>query len=85
MEVAARKLDDAGNVECTVTDDGAGIPAELIDKVFDKHETDGTKDGHGLGLAIFKTFVEAHDGTVAVESIEGEGAIFRFTLPRKVD
>ena len=85
VEVHARKLDDQGSVECTVRDDGAGIPRDLIDKVFDKNETDGSKDGRGLGLAIFKTFVEAHDGTVAVESVEGEGATFRFTLPRKVD
>ena len=36
----------------------------------------------GLGLAIVKTFVEAHDGTVTVESVEGQGSTFRFTLPR---
>ncbi len=69
-----------------VADNGAGIPAEMIDKIFDKGETDPqSSTGLGLGLTIVKTFAEAHGGTVAVESEEGMGATFRFTLPsRKV-
>ncbi len=45
-------------------------------------ETDPNRDGVGLGLAIVKTFVEAHDGKVTVESVQGQGSTFRFTLPR---
>jgi two-component system, OmpR family, phosphate regulon sensor histidine kinase PhoR len=71
-------------VECWVKDNGAGIPASRIDSVFHPLETDPQRDGTGLGLAIVKTFVEAHHGTVAVESVEGEGSHFRFTLPRTV-
>jgi len=71
-----------GAVECRVTDGGAGIPAALVDKVFDKFESDQHNDaGWGLGLAIVKTFVEAHGGVIAVESREGHGTTFRFTLP----
>jgi two-component system phosphate regulon sensor histidine kinase PhoR len=70
--------------ECWVTDNGAGIPRDRIDKVFEALETDPERDGIGLGLAIVKTFVEAHDGRVTVESIEGQGSTFRFTLPRTV-
>ena len=51
-------------------------------KVFEPLETDPERDGIGLGLAIVKTFVEAHDGKVSVESVEGQGSTFRFTLPR---
>lgn len=69
-------------VECWVSDDGAGIPRSRIDKVFEALETDPQRDGAGLGLAIVKTFVEAHDGEVSVESVEGKGCTFRFTLPR---
>jgi two-component system phosphate regulon sensor histidine kinase PhoR len=71
-----------GTLECWVHDNGEGIPPDRLAKVFDKSETDPEKDGGwGLGLAIVKTFVEAHDGAVSVESKEGLGSTFRFTLP----
>jgi two-component system sensor histidine kinase ChvG len=50
--------------------------------IFDKLETDPEReDGTGLGLAIVKSFIEEHGGTVTVESEEGAGSTFRFTLP----
>ena len=79
--VDARDATADGGVECFVRDDGQGIPADRIQAVFDKFETDPGKDGEGLGLAIVKSFVEAHGGTVAVESEPGAGSTFRFTLP----
>ena len=80
--IGARESGAEGAVECTVSDNGAGIPQERLARVFDKSETDpGKEDGSGLGLAIVKTFVEAHDGKVSVESREGQGSTFRFTLP----
>ena len=82
--VGAQELVEQGFIECWVSDNGAGIPAALIDKVFDKGETDSVHDGGmGLGLAIVKSFAEAHGGAVCVESTEGCGATFRFTLPTK--
>lgn len=77
--IGAQRCGADGGVECWVSDNGAGIPAEHLGTVFDKLETDGS--GLGLGLAIVKTFVEAHDGTVTVESKEGFGSTFRFSLP----
>ncbi len=69
-------------VECWVSDNGAGIPAERQEKVFDKLETDPVdKGGMGLGLAIVRQFVEAHGGRVSVESELGRGSTFRFTIP----
>lgn len=80
--IGARTVDDGGEVECWVSDNGAGIPADLISKVFDQGETDLVNvGGTGLGLAIVKTFTEAHGGAVTVESTEGVGSMFRFTLP----
>lgn len=80
--IGARLMGEDGTVECFVRDNGEGIPEELRSIVFDKHEKDPEKEGGlGLGLTIVKTFVEAHDGVVTVESELGVGSTFRFTLP----
>lgn len=84
VTIGARDAGPNERAECWVTDNGAGIARERIDKVFEALETDPERDGIGLGLAIVKTFVEAHDGIVTVESVEGEGSTFRFTLPRSI-
>ena len=82
--IAARSLGESAGVECTVSDNGEGIAEEQLAKIFDKYETHPDKsDGFGLGLAIFKTFIEAHDGVVSVESQLGIGSTFRFTLPAR--
>jgi two-component system phosphate regulon sensor histidine kinase PhoR len=78
------KLNEKGCVECWVTDDGAGIPAEILGSIFEKGESDAsTNNSTGLGLAIVQLFTEAHGGTVTVESEEGKGSTFRLTLPCK--
>ncbi len=84
--IGARALAAESAVECWVGDNGAGIPEEMLEKVFDKGETDPAgPGGTGLGLAIVKTFTEAHGGTVTVESKEGAGSTFRFSLPTKAN
>ncbi|MGI8980625.1 MAG: sensor histidine kinase [Pirellulaceae bacterium] len=84
--IGAREHGAEGAVECWVSDNGTGIPAELLEKVFDKGETDpANAGGTGLGLAIVKTFTEAHGGKVTVESKEGVGSTFRFLLPTKAN
>jgi two-component system, OmpR family, phosphate regulon sensor histidine kinase PhoR len=85
--IGARELAADGVVECWVSDNGAGIPAALLETVFefDKAKTESSESdgGTGLGLAIVKTFAEAHGGEVAAESTEGVGSTFRFTLPAR--
>jgi two-component system, OmpR family, phosphate regulon sensor histidine kinase PhoR len=76
---------NAETVTCVVHDNGAGIPLEMLAKVFDKLATDPEKTGTGLGLAIVKQIVEAHGGTVNAESVHGSGARFTFTLPAATD
>lgn len=84
--IGAREVDAEGAVECWVSDNGAGIPDELLEKVFDQGETDPKNaGGTGLGLAIVKTFTEAHGGKVTVESKAGAGSTFRFSLPTKAN
>lgn len=80
--IGARDLE--GALECWVSDNGAGIPEAQLEKVFDELVSGAPEEGGlGLGLAIVKTFVEAHGGHVRVESKEGFGSKFCFTLPRK--
>ena len=80
--VGAQTNDSQGLVECWVNDNGSGIAAEMLDKVFDKGESGAEDDASsGLGLAIVKTFIEAHGGTVTAQSELGLGSTFRFTLP----
>lgn len=79
--VLAEALPNA--IECCVDDNGEGIPPERIEHIFDKLATDPDpqKQGIGMGLAIAKRAVEAHQGTITVESTPGEGTTFRFTIP----
>jgi signal transduction histidine kinase len=80
--IGAREAKESASIECWVRDNGAGIPVDRLEKVFDKLETDPQKKGGmGLGLAIVKQFVEAHGGQVTVESEPGQGSTFRFTVP----
>jgi signal transduction histidine kinase len=69
-----------GKVEVAVTDSGPGVPAEIIDKVFDPFYT--TKSGGlGMGLPISRTIIEAHGGRLWAERAPaGRGLTFRFTL-----
>jgi two-component system, OmpR family, phosphate regulon sensor histidine kinase PhoR len=73
---------EVNKVRCWVADTGAGIPAERLNKIFEKFETDPTrKGGMGLGLPIVKQIIEAHGGQIFVESELGRGSTFSFTLP----
>ena len=63
-----------------VRDNGRGIAPEKIDRIFNPFFT--TKDhGTGLGMAISKKIVEAHTGTIELESAVGRGTEFQITLP----
>lgn len=72
-------------VRFIVEDSGIGIPQEYLARVFDRFfrvPRDNQPAGAGLGLAIAKEIVEAHGGNIAVQSREGEGSRFSFTLQR---
>ena len=82
--VSAKDAGSEGGIQCWVSDDGAGIPQDMLANVFTKGESDPDHaGGTGLGLAIVQTFVEAHGGTVSVESTVGKGSTFKFSLPQK--
>jgi signal transduction histidine kinase len=70
-------------VRCVVTDTGEGIPPERIGRIFEKLETDPDRPGGlGLGLAIVKQIIEAHGGTISVQSDIGRGTTFTLSLPK---
>ena len=71
-------------VEVRLSDNGLGIPPESLPHIFErfyKVERSRRNEGSGLGLAIVKNIVQAYGGEVSVESREGEGSTFAFTLP----
>jgi signal transduction histidine kinase len=73
-------------VTVRVTDQGPGIPAAVLPKLFDKfYQAESAAkragEGSGLGLYIVKGIIEAHGGAVGVDSSEGKGSTFFFTLP----
>ena len=85
--VSARLSDKVKNaVGISVHDTGIGIPADQLEKIFEKfHQVESplyhSASGTGLGLAITRGLVEAHQGQIWVESELGKGSTFTFTLP----
>lgn len=75
---------DNGMVEIRITDDGPGIPQEILPVLFNKFvtKTKENERGTGLGLFITKAIVEAHGGTIKAENnADGKGATFAVSLP----
>ncbi len=83
---AALSAKDRSSIRVEVIDTGSGIAPEDLPHVFDRfYRADKSRSrssgGSGIGLAIVKQLVEAHGGTVGVESLIGQGATFFFSLP----
>jgi NtrC-family two-component system sensor histidine kinase KinB len=71
-------------IQVSVRDNGLGIPYEYQSKIFDKFvqvKSEKVLGGSGLGLAICKEIVNAHGGTIWVDSVPGAESTFNFTLP----
>ncbi len=83
-EVTVSVKSDDEFLEISVQDTGSGIGIEHLPHLFERfYKVDRSRrdGGTGLGLAIVKHIVQAHGGVVSVDSIEGEGSNFHFTLP----
>lgn len=78
----------ANHVELSVSDNGIGMPGNVINNLFHKfyrsHRSRETVAGTGIGLYICKAIVESHGGTISVRSVEGEGSVFTVSLPTYV-
>jgi C4-dicarboxylate-specific signal transduction histidine kinase len=78
--VVRSTADESGTVKVSVSDAGAGIDPRHLDRVFEPFFT--TKPGGlGMGLAICKSIIAAHKGTIAARANGGGGTTFAFTLP----
>jgi signal transduction histidine kinase len=82
-------LKEANNgVECAVTDQGTGIPAQHLPFIFERfYRVDAARarnhrdGGTGLGLAIARALINAQSGQIRAQSVEGEGTTITFWLP----
>lgn len=82
VSISAKPGDD--EVVISVRDTGVGIPADDLPRVFErffKGERARSGEGTGLGLAIAKHIVQGHGGCIWVQSVEGQGSTFSFSLP----
>jgi signal transduction histidine kinase len=85
-QVTIKIGEDSGYLKVSVSDDGVGIPARDLPRVFERFfqvETHLTRrhGGMGLGLSVAKAMIELHGGRIWVESQEGKGSTFTFLLP----
>ena len=86
IEIGAKTND--GSIQFWVMDDGPGIPKEDQERVFDKFsrlKMNGSAKGMGLGLAFCRLAVAGHGGNIWVESTQGKGSCFFFSLPIKAN
>jgi len=77
---------DENEVSVSLTDQGIGIPAQDLERIFDRHfrsqnALSSRDDGKGLGLPMAKSITTAHGGRIVVTSIENSGSTFTVTLP----
>jgi len=79
ITVTAQEAADADGMQITISDDGPGIPEQIMDRLFEPF-TSGRREGTGLGLSIVRRIVEGHGGTVVVQN--KPSAEFTIFLPR---
>ncbi|HEV2831728.1 MAG TPA: ATP-binding protein, partial [Hanamia sp.] len=80
VSISTKKLD--GHVEIKVLDNGPGIPQNIVDKIFQPFfTTKPTGEGTGLGLSLSYDIIKVHEGTLKVETKEGEFTEFIISLP----
>ena len=78
--VISSRRNDTGEVQIQVRDSGAGISPEIAQKIFDPFFTT-KQQGIGMGLAISRTIIEAHDGKLWAAPNPAGGSSFQFTIP----
>jgi len=90
QQVKIETMNQNGNVYLSIEDNGIGMEKHVLPKIFDKFYRIPTGDihnikGFGLGLSYVKTIVEAHSGSISVESEPGKGSRFTITFPQQTE
>ncbi len=73
--------ENEGRVQVEIEDTGCGIPGDILPRIFEPFVTHGKSNGTGLGMAIVKSVVLAHQGDIQIESEMGKGTVCRIELP----
>lgn len=86
-EIAVRVRDAGDGIELTVSDTGAGIPADELPRMFERfHRVEDARgrsyEGSGIGLALVSELVKLHGGSISVESVLGDGTTFFVRIPK---
>ena len=81
-EIQVAVTESGKEVTVTINDEGPGIPVEVQEKIFDKFYTIGKRHGTGVGLAICKGIIKAHDGGIGVLKDIEKGSAIYFKLPK---
>jgi signal transduction histidine kinase len=82
-EIVVSLKEEDGHAVASVTDSGGGIAENDREQVFNQFYSKGIKNGAGLGLAICKGIIDAHDGEIGVVSTVGVGSCFFFRIPKQ--
>lgn len=81
-----RVAEESGELLFEVRDTGMGIPEAKLPYIFDRfYQVQGTVNGTGIGLSLVKNLVDLYRGRITVQSTEGEGSLFRVSLPCRAD
>ena len=84
IEIEVGCLDQDGEYEFWVKDNGIGFEMKYHDRIFDPFtRLERSGEGSGIGLATVKKIVETCGGKIWAESVLGEGSVFRFTIPKE--
>jgi signal transduction histidine kinase len=83
-------IDEPEQINVQIADQGIGLPADKVERIFERfYQVDGTSrrrfGGAGIGLAIVKRIIDAHDGNIWVESEVNQGSTFYFSLPKSLE
>jgi len=89
-KVIVSLMSDKDSVKFSITDSGAGIAKEDLPHIFERfYRADKSRNrltgGAGIGLAITKSIVEAHKGSIGVQSELNKGTMFSVSLPKRVN
>jgi len=80
VSIHTRLTADRKSVTIFIGDTGPGIPPDVLDKIFAPFFTTKAR-GTGLGLAVVRKVLDRHNGAVDVESVVGQGTVFKLTFP----